>query len=90
LAPLRNHQFFSLAELNEELSKRLKAYNQRSLRDSQFILVDKPALKPLPIQAYEIAEWKKVRMGMNYHIELNQHYYSIPYRYILISREFSI
>lgn len=88
LAPLRNHQFFSLTELNEELFRRLKAYNQRSFqklegsRESQFILLEQPALKPLPIQAYVISEWKKVRVGMDYHIELNRHYYSIPYRYM--------
>jgi transposase len=88
LALLRDHQFFSLTELNEALASRLKAYNQRPFqklegsRESQFILLDKPILKPLPIQAYGIAEWRKVRVGMDYHIELNQHYYSVPYRYM--------
>jgi transposase len=56
-------------------------------RLTQFEKLDKPALKPLPAIAYEFAEWKKVSLGSDYHIELDQHYYSVPYTFIKKSLE---
>ena len=41
--------------------------------------LDKPALKPLPSLKYEYAEWKKVRVGLNYHVEIDGHFYSVPF-----------
>lgn len=87
LAVLRNRSFFSLAEINEAIRPLLEAYNKRSFkkmpgcRHSEFREVDKPALKPLPAYAYEYAEWKKVRAGLDYHVAFEHHYYSVPYRY---------
>ena len=42
--------------------------------------LDRPALRPLPAQPYEYAEWKLVRVGIDYHVEVDGHYYSVPYR----------
>ncbi|HUU53119.1 MAG TPA: IS21 family transposase, partial [Candidatus Bathyarchaeia archaeon] len=42
--------------------------------------IDKPVLKPLPVARYEYAEWKKARVNIDYHIEFDRHYYSVPYQ----------
>ena len=65
LARLRNHQFFSLQQLNEVIGNLLPDLNQKPFqnlpgsRQSTFLAIDKPALKPLPQTPYEFAEWKK-------------------------------
>lgn len=85
LAPLRHHTFFSLAELNQAIWKRLAEVNRRPFRKLKvsrqdlFLEVDKPALQPLPAHRYEYAEFKKARVNIDYHIEVLGHYYSVPY-----------
>ena len=88
LARLRNRIFFSLAELNqaiwellEELNHRLMRHLGRSRRDL-FKTLDQPVLKPLPETPYEFAVWKKARVNIDYHIEFDKHYYSVPYALI--------
>jgi transposase len=86
LAPLRNHNFFSLVELNKAIAQRLIEFNNRKFqkldttRRQLFETVDKPALKPSPARPYEYAEWKKARVNIDYHIEIYRHYYSVPYQ----------
>jgi transposase len=86
MAALRNHTFFSLAELNMAISQKLVELNNRKFqkldttRRIMFENIDKPALKPLPAARYEYAEWKKARVNIDYHIEFDRHYYSVPYQ----------
>lgn len=88
LAPLRDVTFFSVHDINEAIRPLLKAYNERDFyelegtRLSQYLEVDKPALRPLPARPYVYAEWKKARAGIDYHIAVDKHYYSVPYRYL--------
>jgi transposase len=85
LAALRNHRFFSLADLNETIRTLLERLNYRPFkklpgsRHSMFEQVDRPALKPLPSLRYELAEWKKVRVNIDYHVTIEHHHYSVPY-----------
>ncbi|MCP4066062.1 MAG: IS21 family transposase, partial [Gammaproteobacteria bacterium] len=85
LAALRNHTFFSLAELNRAIFQKLEEFNNRKFqkldttRRELFLTVDKPALKPLPANCYEYADWSKARVNMDYHIEVEHHHYSVPY-----------
>ena len=44
--------------------------------------IERPALRPLPAQRYEFAEWKKARVNIDYHIEVDRHYYSVPYQLV--------
>ena len=87
LAPLRDQTFFSLAELNAAILPLLEAYNNKAFqqlpgtRRSQFEALDKPALRALPAQPYHFAEWKKARAGIDYHIAVDKHYYSVPHRF---------
>ena len=86
LAALRNHTFFGLDELNRAIAAQLATLNNRpfqkldTTRRELFETIDKPALKPLPPTSYELAQWKKARVNIDYHIELDRHYYSVPYQ----------
>lgn len=88
LAALRNRQFFSLAELNEAIFKLLEKLNNRPFkklkgsRQSWFETIERTALQPLPQFPYIFAEWKKAGVNMDYHVELNKHYYSVPYQLV--------
>jgi transposase len=88
LARLRKMTFFSLAELNTEIGKLLTFVNERSFkklpgcRRSLFESLDKPALKPLSETPYVFAEWKKARVHIDYHVEIDGHYYSVPYQLV--------
>ena len=94
LARLRQQTFFSLQELNRAIQHLLTALNQRPFkklpgcRRAQFEALDQPALRPLPAQAYEYAEWRKARVNLDYHIEVERHYYSVPHS--LLRREVDV
>ncbi len=85
LARLRNQVFFSLAELNARIAELLEDLNNRRMRlygasrRELFERLDKPALKPLPAEPFVYAEWKKVRVNIDYHVEVGHHFYSVPY-----------
>ena len=87
LARLRHQRFFSLDELNGSVAELMIHLNSRPFkklpgcRQSAFIEMDRPALRPLPATRYEFAEWKVLRAGPDYHVELAGHYYSVPYRF---------
>jgi len=86
LAPLRNRVFFSLAEANLAISERLCWLNDRVMRGmgasrkELFCQVDREAMLPLPDSPYEFATFKKARVNIDYHIEVEKHYYSVPYQ----------
>ena len=88
LARLRHHTFFSLVELNQSLCTLLDDLNHRPFkklpgtRQSQFEALDKPALKPLPDSPYTYGEWRKARVNIDYHIDVDVHYYSVPHRFV--------
>ncbi|WP_371587439.1 hypothetical protein [Rhodovulum sp. P5] len=42
--------------------------------------MDKPALKPLPAEPYVYADWKQCRVGLDYHVDVGRHYYSVPHQ----------
>lgn len=85
LARLRKHIFFSLAELNREIRRLLEVLNSKPFKKlpgsrlSRFEELEKPTLKPLPESPYELAHWKKATVHLDYHVEVDGHYYSVPY-----------
>jgi len=85
LARLRHHTFFSLGELNQEIKRLLESLNSRPFkklpgsRQSAFNELDKPALRPLPPTPYQYTEIKKAKVHIDYHVEFDQHYYSVPH-----------
>ena len=88
LAALRHRQCFSLAELNRAIRALLETLNNRPFkklpgtRRALFEQLDKPALRPLPVEPYEYAEWKQARVHIDYHVEVHGHYYSVPHALI--------
>ncbi|HLF31856.1 MAG TPA: IS21 family transposase [Xanthomonadales bacterium] len=88
LARLRNLQFFSLAELNAAIRPLLEQLNHKPFkrragcRASLFLEVERPALRPLPQRAYEFATWKKAKVHLDYHLQVEHAYYSVPYALI--------
>jgi transposase len=86
LAALRHQKFFSLAELNESIETLLERLNNRPFRKregtraSLFAALDLAALQPLPAESYVTADWKTVRASIDYHVEVDRHYYSVPYQ----------
>lgn len=85
LAVLRKQRFFGLTELNAAIRELLTRLNTRPFRQlegtrrSQFELLDKPALMLLPKIPYRIAEWRKARVGLDYHVMVDGHSYSVPF-----------
>jgi len=88
LARLRNQTFFSLAELNDRIGDLLEDLNNRKMRlygasrRELFERLDRPALKPLPSEPFTYAEWKQVRVNIDYHVEVDHHFYSVPYELV--------
>src|SRR5262249_57822537 len=88
LARLRHRRFYSLAELNAAIGELLKRLNEerpirRLGRTRRQLLeeLDRPALKPLPIEPYVFAEWRVRRVGIDYHVDVDNHFYSVPYSF---------
>lgn len=88
LGRLRNRRFHSLGELNEAITELLARLNdERPIRrlgvTRRQLLedLDRPALKPLPAEPYVFAEWRARRVGIDYHVDVDKHYYSVPHRF---------
>jgi len=88
LAALRKEKFFSLEELNARIRILLERLNNRVMRFyglsrvQLFERTDKPALGPLPTVPYEFGAWKKARVNIDYHVEIERHWYSVPYKLV--------
>jgi transposase len=86
LARLRHQRFFSLAALNAAIAELVEQLNDRPMRGwgttrrALFEQFDRPALRPLPEAAYEYAQWKRCRVGLDYHVEIDKHFYSVPHQ----------
>lgn len=88
IARLRNRTFFSLAELNRAIRPLLEEINGRKMvhleksRLELFEELDKPALRPLPDRPYEYATSKIARVNVDYHVDFEKHFYSVPFALI--------
>ena len=86
LARLRDQKFFSVAELNAAIAPLSAELNQRKMqhldmsRCELFESLDRPALRPLPSEPYEYAEWKRVKVHIDYHVQFDKRFYSVPYK----------
>lgn len=88
LARLRRHSFFSLAELNQAIAVLLEELNHKPFRQlpgnrrAAFEQLDQPVLKPLPLQPYQYVDIKPVKVNIDYHVQYQQHHYSVPHQYV--------
>ena len=88
LGRLRHRIFYSLAEVNAAIGGLMRHLNElrpiRRLgvtRRQLLEQIDRPALKSLPAEPYEFSEWRLRRVGIDYHVDADAHYYSVPYRF---------
>lgn len=88
LAPLRKRKFFSLGEANAAIAEQVRIVNNRRFRGQDlsrrvlFEQVERPALTALPTGRYEFATWKPAKVNIDYHVELDNHYYSVPHQLV--------
>jgi transposase len=88
VAALRHRKFFSLEELNEAIRALLDKLNHRPFRKkdgtraSVWEAVDKPALKPLPTEPFDLSEWSRARVNIDYHVAFDANFYSVPYNLV--------
>jgi hypothetical protein len=88
LARLRHHTFFSLSELNHCIKALLEEVNNKPFkqlkgtRQQWFESIDKPALLPLPRQPYQYTDIKIVKVNIDYHLQYDQHFYSVPHQLV--------
>src|SRR5579871_5502655 len=88
LGRLRHQTFFSLADANRAIVRVLERMNGHVMRrlglsrHDLFASVERPALRVLPAIDYEFAEWRLARVGLDYHVEVEGFYYSVPHALI--------
>ena len=88
LAPLRHQHFTSFTDLNAAIQARLEKLNHRLMKSYScsrrvlFEQVDQPALQPLPTHPFVFARWKQAKVNLDYHLEVDKHYYSVPYWFV--------
>ena len=88
LARLRNRRFYSLGELNLAIRELLVVVNNKPFktmpgsRQSLFDEIERPALRALPLYPYEYAEFAKAKVHIDYHVQVDYHYYSVPHQLV--------
>jgi transposase len=88
IARLRDHKFFSLVVLNDTIRRLLDDFNTQAFqklegsRRSQYDEQERDKLIPLPQEAYRLASWSKAKVNIDYHVTVDKHHYSVPYRYV--------
>jgi transposase len=81
LERLRNQRFFSLAALNQAIRELVDHLNDRPMRGwgatrrALYEQVERPSLGRLPVTPYEYADWKRCRVNLDYHVEIEKHFY---------------
>jgi transposase len=85
VAALRHRRFFSLSDLNQAIRELVEKLNQRPFRKrpgsraTLFAELDRPALQPLPPERFELHHWTQARVNIDYHVQFDRHFYSVPY-----------
>ncbi len=94
LGRLRRRRFHGLAEVGAAITELQVALNDHRVlrhigrtRRQLFEEIDAPNLKPLPVQPYVLAEWRLRKVGLDYHVDFDGHFYSVPYRHARASVE---
>lgn len=88
LATLRNERFTSLAEANAAIAAKLAWLNNRRFaklegtRQTLFDQLDRPAMRPLPATRYQFSTWTNPKVNIDYHVDVDRHYYSTPYQLV--------
>ena len=85
VAALRHRQFFGLEDLNHAIGELLEGLNHRGFRKregsraSVFESIERSALRPLPVERFDMSQWSRARVNIDYHIAFDANLYSVPY-----------
>jgi len=88
VAALRNRRFFGIEELNQAIGELLVKVNNRPFRKrpgsraSLFATLEKPALSGLPQERFDLSQWSKARVNIDYHLVFDSNFYSVPYNLV--------
>lgn len=88
VAALRHRKFFSLAELNAAIGELLEKLNQRRFRKQEgsraslFAEIERPVLRPLPAERFDLSVWSRATVNIDYHIQFEHSFYSVPYQLV--------
>jgi transposase len=88
IAALRHHRFFSVIDVNKAVRELLERVNQKPFRKrpgsraSLFLELDKPALRALPAEGFDMSQWTRARVNIDYHVAFDSNYYSVPYNLV--------
>ena len=88
IAALRHRKFFFIEELNQAIRELCDRINHRPFRKregsraSQFAAMDRSTLYPLPAEAFDLSQWSRARVNIDYHIAFDTNYYSVPYNLV--------
>ncbi len=93
IAALRHRRFFQLEETNQAIGELLVRLNQRPFRKRDgsrtglFESLDRPALRPLPAERFDLSQWSRAKVNIDYHIAFDSNFYSTPYSLVQESVE---
>jgi len=93
LMRLRHQKFDTVDEVNEAIAPLLVQLNNKAFqkltgsRASVFAQIDAPALRPLPLQTWELAVFKTVKVHIDQHVEFEGHRYSVPHALVGMTLE---
>ena len=88
MAALRHRKFFSLEELNQAIRELLARLNHRPFRKKEgtraslWESVDRFALQPLPAEPFDLSQWSRARVNIDYHVSFDSNFYSVPYNLV--------
>jgi len=88
ITALRHRKFFSIEELNQAIRELRDLINLRPFRKregsrvSQYAALDKPALNPLPAEPFDLSQWSRARVNIDYHVVFDTNFYSVPYNLV--------
>ena len=81
----RRRTFFSLAEVNQALAEAVARINQKIhtrfkvSRDERFTSLEKATLRDLPLEPYNVGEWKDVTLHPDCTVAVDKNFYSAPH-----------
>jgi transposase len=88
LAVLRHRTFYTMEELRIAVAELLEELNNRPMRRlgksrrQVFEEMERATLKPLPVRPYELAEWARRTVAFDYHVQFDDHFYSVHFQHI--------
>ena len=83
IAALRHRRFHDLVELNQAIRELLIRLNDRAFRkrdgsrSSVFAAVDRPALRALPTERFDLSQWSRARVNIDYLLSFDGSVYSV-------------